>query len=171
MRRRAWWYMSTVGFLAVALVSAPYVAADDRPGTSVGDAVVPEPPTPLVRAVVTPFGSSAEGYLISVVYEIPSGHHQTDNRSFFRFSLERLPAGYELTEIEYPPHSTDDGWAGETRLIAKLLPEDAAAAQSDPLPSELSFVASYQLCSDAGMCYAPGSVTVRAEPPGASSSR
>lgn len=180
--------MPMLYLVAFALATWPAVAQGGRSGAA--DAPSEEgigPPEPLVEATVSPVadaagstGGAPDAYRVTVTYHIPAGNYQVDNRDFLYFTVEDAPAGYSLTEIDYPPQNRDGGWAETLRLTAVLRANTGDRAETGSTGDgtgstggvrdsvaggtveNLTVTAYYQLCSDEGLCYMPASVGVRA---------
>ncbi|MBN2626901.1 MAG: thioredoxin family protein [Spirochaetales bacterium] len=95
--------------------------------------------------------SRGEG-TVSVIYDIPEGYHQIDNRALFYFALDDNN-GFELGEIVYPParnYGSFEGWEGKVELTAPLR-GPKILTEAEPV----SLFAGYQLCDEQGTCFRP----------------
>ena len=97
-----------------------------------------------------PAGGTAE---IRMVYAIPEGLYQNLQEEYLNFTLAPIP-GITLGSIEYPP-----GEKKEDRIVYQgnlILQAPLEIARDVPVGEyTLTFTAHYQLCDEAGLCFAP----------------
>jgi thiol:disulfide interchange protein len=102
--------------------------------------------------------AKVSGDKIVLTYIIPAGHHQTYDKSLFKFVVKPVK-GIEFGEIVYPVSKKDKEFEKEFHGMVQI--SRTYKISGKPATKDLEITASYQVCKDSGVCFMPEDVKVK----------
>jgi len=133
-----------------------------------GRALFVDPPAQTILEPDQAFGLKVEaldGKTLKARFEVAPGHYLYRERISFKVKEGSTSS---ITAVELPPgDSKNDPNFGEMLVFHQSFDARILLSHAGALPSQLTLLASYQGCSDQGLCYAPIRKTLQVDLPSA----